>query len=120
MLNLMLGNHEKRELLKRLHYVKGQLAGIEKMIQAGRSSDEIYVQLQSVEAAFQKSILRTFETRHRLALAQTIVRELDSCSGPCQHCDDIAAIKKLLPQLTLKQVLEALQRLNRKERRNYA
>lgn len=111
----MLSNKEKRELIKRLNYVRGQLSGIEKMVQDGREPDEIYVQLRSIESAFQKSILQTFETQHREALAQTIMSELDNCPGKCQYCNDIEAIKKVFPRLTIKQVLDTLHNFKRKE-----
>ena len=114
-LALMLESKEKRELIKRLNYVKGQLAGIEKMINDGRDPEEIYIQLRSIESAFQKSILQTFEEQHRRALAKVIVSELDSCPGACSHCNDLEAIKKAFPRWTLKQVLNALQNLRRKE-----
>jgi DNA-binding FrmR family transcriptional regulator len=104
-----------RELRKRLNYVKGQLAGIDKMLDEGRDPAEIYAQLRSIESAFQKSILQTFEEQHRVALAKVIVSELDSCPGACSHCNDLEAVKKAFPRWTLGQVLDALRSFRRKE-----
>ena len=104
-----------RELRKRLNYVKGQLAGIEKMIAEGRNPVEIYTQLRSIESAFQKSILQTFEAEHRSELSQLLARQLEDCPGTCGHCEDVEAIRKMFPRLSMQQVLAGLQKFKGKE-----
>jgi DNA-binding FrmR family transcriptional regulator len=86
------------------------------MIGEGRDSSDIFVQLRSVESAFRKSIVDTFETEHRLELAERIVEELENCPGSCQYCDVVDTLKKDFPKLTLTQVLDGLHQL--KKRRN--
>ena len=71
---------QKKELTKRIKYVIGHLSAIEKMIEEGRDSSEIYAQLRAVESAFSKSVLETLEKEHRLELAELVV---DFSKGLC-------------------------------------
>lgn len=102
---------QKRELTKRIKYVTGQLEAVNKMITEGKDSSDIFVQLRSVESAFSKSIVETFETEHRLELAERIVEELESCPGSCQYCDLVDTLKRDFPKLTLTQVLDGLHQI---------
>ncbi len=103
----------KKDLTKRINYVIGHLSAIEKMIEEDRDPSDIYVQLRSVESAFRKSIVETFETEHRLELAERIVDELENCPGSCQYCDLVETLKKDFPKLTLTQVLDGLHHIKK-------
>lgn len=111
-----MNSKQKKGLTKRIRYVTGQLAAVEKMIADGKDSSEIFVQLRSVESAFQKSILETFETEHRLELAERIVSELENCPGSCEYCDLVETLKKDFPKLTLTQVLDGLHRIKQRRK----
>ena len=111
-----MNSKQKKELSKRIKFVTGQLAAIEKMLDQGREPSDIYVQLRSVESAFHKSIVNTFETEHRLELAERIVDELQSCPGSCQYCDLVEALKRDFPKLTLTQVLEGLHQIKKRRK----
>lgn len=107
----------KKDVIKRINYVIGDLTSIKKMIEQGKSSSDIYVQLRSVESAFRKSILATFETEHRRELAERIVEELENCPGSCEYCELVETLKRDFPKLTLTQVLNGLHKIkNRRER----
>ena len=97
---------QKKELTKRIKYVIGHLSAIEKMIEEGRDSSEIYTQLRAVESAFAKSILDTFEKEHRLELAEKVVEALENCPGTCEYCDLVETLKRDFPKLSLTQVLD--------------
>ena len=105
---------QKKELNKRIKYVIGHLSAIEKMIEEGRDSSEIYTQLRAVESAFSKSVLDTFEKEHRLELAERVVKALENCPGTCEYCDLVDTLKKDFPKLTLTQVLNGLHQVKRK------
>jgi DNA-binding FrmR family transcriptional regulator len=111
-----MNSKQKKELTKRIKYVTGQLAAINKMIAEGKNSSEIFVQLRSVESAFRKSIIDTFETEHRLELAERIVEELENCPGSCQYCDVVDTLKKDFPKLTLTQVLDGLHQFRKRRK----
>lgn len=102
---------QKKELTKRIKYVTGQLAAISKMIEAGKDSSEILVQLRSVESAIHKSIVQTFEDEHRRELAERIVEELENCPGQCAYCELVETLKRDFPKLTLTQVINGLHRI---------
>ena len=106
---------QKKELIKRIKYVTGQLAAVNKMIEDGRDSSEIFVQLRSVESAFHKSIIETFESAHRLELAEKIVEELENCPGSCEYCEVIDTLKKDFPKLSLTQVLGGLHQIKKRK-----
>ena len=105
---------QKKELTKRIKYVVGHLSAIEKMIEEGRDSSEIYAQLRAVESAFSKSVLDTFEKEHRLELAERVVEALENCLGTCEYCDLVDTLKRDFPKLTLTQVLDGLHQISTK------
>lgn len=102
---------QNKELTKRLKYIAGQVQAIVTMIHEGRSPQDIHAQLQSVQAAFRKSIMATFEDQHRKELAALVVRRQDECPGSCSYCDFIASVKHDFPNLEIGQVLELLHRI---------
>ena len=111
-----MNSKQKKELSKRIKYVTGQLVAINKMIAEGKDSSAIFVQLRSVESAFRKSIVETFESEHRLELAERIVEELESCPGSCKYCDVVDTLKKDFPKLTLTQVLDGLHQIKKRRK----
>ena len=106
----------KKELVKRIKYVIGQLTAVTDMIEQGREPSEIHLQLRSVESAFRKSIIETFETEHRLELAEQIVDVLESCTGSCEYCNLIKTLKRDFPKLTLTQVLNGLHQIKTRKK----
>ncbi|TSA22205.1 hypothetical protein D4R75_05315 [bacterium] len=111
-----MNSKQKKEITKRIKYVTGQLAAINKMIAEGKNSLDIFVQLRSVESAFRKSIVETFETEHRLELAERIVEELEGCPGSCGYCDLVDTLKRDFPKLTLTQVLDGLHQIKKRSK----
>lgn len=111
---MRMDSKQKKELNKRIKYVIGHLSAIEKMIEEGRDSSEIYAQLRAVESAFSKSVLDTFEKEHRLELAERVVEALENCPGTCEYCDLVDTLKRDFPKLTLTQVLNGLHQVKRK------
>ncbi len=107
---------QKKELSKRLRYVIGQLTAVEKMVEEGKDSSDIFLQLRSVESAFHRSIIDTFETAHRLELAERIVEELENCPGSCQYCDVVDTLKRDFPKLSLTQVLGGLHQIKKRRK----
>lgn len=105
----------QKDIIKRINYVIGDLTSIRTMIEEGRDPSAIYVQLRSVESAFRKSILDTFETEHRMELAERIVEELENCPGSCQYCEVVETLKRDFPKLSLTQILDGLHQVSRKE-----
>lgn len=105
----MLTSRQKKEMMKRLRYISGQLAAIEQMVEQDRSPEDIYVQLLSIESAFTSSVMQTFETEHRKALAALIVERQATCPGStCGACELVRDARSRFPNLTAKEVLHHL------------
>jgi DNA-binding FrmR family transcriptional regulator len=111
-----MNSKQKKELLKRFKYVIGQLTAVTDMIEQGREPSEIHIQLRSVESAFRTSIVETFETEHRLELAERIVDELENCPGSCEYCELVETLKRDFPKLSLTQVLKGLHQIKKRRK----
>lgn len=94
----------------------GQLTAVQKMLDEEREPVDIYTQLRSVESAFHKSIVSTFESEHRFELAERIVDELQNCPGSCEYCELIERLKHDFPKLTLTQVLAGLHQIKKRRK----
>ena len=105
----MLDHRQKKDLTKRIRFISGQLAAIETMIAGDRSPEAIYLQLRSVQSALSRSVIATFETAQRQALASAVVDRRENCPGAaCDICDAVEVIRRDFPNLTIEQVLEHL------------
>jgi DNA-binding FrmR family transcriptional regulator len=106
-----------RDLKKRLHYIKGQIEGIERMLDDGRDPSDVYIQFKAVEGAFQKAFYVVLDETLRKDLALKIVRVVNACPGNCQESDKIEFIRKEFPKLDLKgvaQVISEIEMINEK------
>lgn len=95
---------QTRDLKKRLHYIKGQIDGIERMLDEGRDANDIYIQFKAVEGALQKAIYVVLDDALRKELAQKIVQVIDACPGNCGSEDKIEFIRQQFPRLDLKNI----------------
>lgn len=93
-----------RDLKKRLHHIKGQLEGIERMLDEERSANDIYIQFKAVEGALQKAIYVVLDETLRRELAEKIVKVIDACPGNCGNEDKIEFIRQEFPNLELKKI----------------
>jgi DNA-binding FrmR family transcriptional regulator len=93
-----------KDLKKRLHYLKGQIDGIERMLDDGRDPNDIYIQFKAVEGALQKAIYVVLDDTLRKDLAQKIVKVVDACPGNCGDEDKIEYIRQEFPKLDLKKI----------------
>ena len=74
---------DTRKLKKQLHIIKGQIEGIEKMIDDDRDAEEIYTQFKAIEGNFQKTFHGLLEDILRKNLALKIVKVVNACPGNC-------------------------------------
>jgi DNA-binding FrmR family transcriptional regulator len=108
----MLSSKDKRIIKKRLHYIKGQMEGIEKMIDEDREPSDIHAQFKAVEGALQKAIYVVLDEALRSELAVKIVNVVNACPGNCEDAEKIKFIKKEFPNLDLKKVVQILPEIN--------
>ncbi len=50
----MVTEEVKKDVINRLHTVKGHIGGIEKMIEEGKSCDEVLLQIAAVKSSMEK------------------------------------------------------------------
>jgi DNA-binding FrmR family transcriptional regulator len=97
-----------RDLKKRLHYIKGQVEGVERMLDDGRDANDIYIQFKAIEGAVLKAIYVVLDETLRKELALKIVKVAESCPGNCGNEDKIEFIRKEFPKLDLKQIAQVI------------
>jgi len=87
------------EIKKRLHHIKGQLDGVEKMMGNKRNPNDILTQFKAIEGALQKAIYDVLDENLRKELAERIARMVDTCPGNCQDAPAIQQLKNDFPKL---------------------
>ena len=104
----MFTQKDKRTILKRLHYVQGQLQGVEKMIGNDRPAEHVYIQLKAVEQGIHRVIHVVFEEQLKKHLAEVLSSRLAACPGNCSDAERLQFTKKQFDKLDLKEVIKSL------------
>jgi len=97
------------DLSKRLSSVKGQVGGIEKMIQEGKDPDKIINQFKAAEEALSKAHFLLLDEVFRKGLALQLVEVMNACPGNCPEADKISFLRKVFPDLTLDEITTKMQ-----------
>lgn len=108
---------ETKKLKKQLHFLTGQLEGIERMIDNGRDSNEIYVQSKAVEGGVQRLIYDLLDNLLRKELAEKVVKVVNACPGNCPDAEKIKIIHKEFPDMELKKVASIINEMEVIEQR---
>ncbi len=98
----------KEDVLKRLRYLKGQVNGIEKMLEENRDPNQIIHQFKAVEEALHKAHFLLLDEVFRKGLALKLAEVLKACPGNCQEADKIAFLKEKFPQLELGEIADKI------------
>src|SRR5574341_1217167 len=109
---MTLNSTEKKTVLKRLHYIKGHLAGVEKMLESDRPIAEIFQQLKALESALHQAIYVVLDEQLKKHLAQALVRGLEACPGECDDCDRLNILKREFSKFDLKDVIVLLRQID--------
>ncbi len=109
----MLNTKEKKEILKRLHFIVGQIHGIEDMIENDRQLNDIYVQLRAVEKGIDKAIYTVFEEQLKKHLAEVLSKRLAACPGDCSDAERLRYTREQFAELDLKEVIESIEWLKK-------
>ncbi len=104
----MLSRVEKKTILKRLHYVQGQLRGIEKMIVDDRPLNDIFAQLKAAEEGIRKAVHDVFEEQLKKRLAEILSERLAACPGNCSDAERLRFTRQQFSQQDLKGIIESL------------
>ena len=103
----MVNEQERRELGQRLNRIEGQARGIKKMLDESQDDAAILVQLMALQKATRAAA--TFLVKAQaIACIQGQVREaLLTCSGECDHCEELEAIDLTLSELDFYALLQS-------------
>ena len=99
---------EKKEIVKRLHQIVGQLAGVEKMIEEGRQVKDIYGQLKAAERALHGAIYDVLDNQIKKHFAEVLVERLAVCPGDCDDAERLQFLKGEFSKLELKELINEL------------
>ncbi len=100
----MLPKDITEDVVKRLHYIKGQLGGIEKMLQEDKDPKAIINQFKAAEEALNKAHFLLLDEVFRKGLALQLSDVIKACPGNCQEADKIAFLQEKFPQLELGEI----------------
>jgi len=108
---------EIKELKKHLHYLKGQIDGVEKMIDREDNPNEIFTQFKALEGTLNKASYILLEDILRKELALKIVKVVDACPGNCEDAEKIEFAKKEFPNMEIKKVASIISEMDEIKRK---
>lgn len=100
------------DIINRLHYVKGQLEGIEKMINEGEDPDKIIIQFKASEEGLSKAHFLLLDEVFRKGLALKLVEVMNACPGNCQEAEKIDFLKKKFPDIELNELTQKIKEVD--------
>lgn len=100
------------DIINRLHYVKGQLEGIEKMINEGKDPDKIIIQFKASEEGLSKAHFLLLDEVFRKGLALKLVEVMNACPGNCQEAEKIDFLKKKFPDIELNELTQKIKEVD--------
>jgi len=105
---MTIGPKEKKEIVKRLHHIKGQLGGIEKMLDDGRPIQDVYGQLKAAEQALHQAIYAVLNDQIKRQFAETLATRLAACPGDCDDAERLQFLRHEFSKLDLKELINEL------------
>jgi len=106
--DMSITQREKREIVKRLHHIKGQLGGVEKMLDDDRPLKEVYAQLKAVEKALHRAIYGVLDDQLKKHFAQVLAERLTLCPGDCDDAERLQFLKTEFAKFDLKELIDEL------------
>ena len=94
--------------MKRLHYITGQLGGIEKMLDDDRLVKDVYAQLKAVEKGVHQAIYGVLDDQLKKHFAGVLAERLPLCPGDCDDAERLQFLKNEFPKLDLKEFIDEL------------
>ena len=105
---MVISPKEKREIVKRLHYIKGQLAGVEKMLEDGRLVKDVYAQLKAAERALHQAIYGVLDDQLKKHFAEVLAERLALCPGDCDDAERLQFLKTEFAKFDMKELIDEL------------
>lgn len=96
---MIINQKEIKEFIKRLHFIKGQIEGIEKMMNDGREVKEVFDQLKAIEQGLHKAIYDVLDDQLKKQFAGLLAERLALCPGDCDDAGRLQLLKREFPKL---------------------
>lgn len=113
---MTIGPKEKKAIIKRLHHIKGQLGGIEKMLDVDRPVQDVYVQLKAAEQALHQAVYVVLNDQIKRQFAETLAKRLAACPGDCNDAERLQFLRHEFAKLDLKELIHEFTWLNNSPR----
>ena len=104
----MLPKDITEDVVKRIRTIKGQLGGIEKMLDDGREPNQIINQFKAAVEGLNKAHFLLLDEVFRKSLALQLTDVMNACPGNCQDAEQIAFLKEKFPQLELTEITDKM------------
>lgn len=108
MKRIVISPKEMKDIVKRLHHIKGQLGGIEKMLEDGRPVKDVYGQLKAVEQALHQAIYVVLDDQLKKQFAEILAQRLAVCPGDCDDAERLQFLRREFSKLDLKELIDEL------------
>ncbi len=93
---------------KRLRSLKGQVQGIEGMLEEDRDPERILEQFRAAREGLANAEKELLDELYRKALAQKIVEANEACPGDCGNEEVIRSLRERFPKMSEAELLESL------------
>jgi CsoR family transcriptional regulator, copper-sensing transcriptional repressor len=114
--DVTIGFEGKRETKKRLHYLQGQLGGIERMLDQERPVKDIFAQLKAVEKGIQQALYNVLNDELRKRFAEALAERLTLCPGDCDDAERLRFLKNEFGSLEIGGLIDGLAWLRTSQR----
>ncbi|MDE3056736.1 MAG: metal-sensitive transcriptional regulator [Bacteroidota bacterium] len=105
---MTISEEEKKEIVQRLHRVKGQLDGIERMLDDDRAVKEVYSQLKAAERALHEAIYGVLDDQLKKHFAEVLAERLALCPGDCDDAGRLQFLRTEFAKFDLKNLIDEL------------
>ena len=105
------------DLVKRLSTIRGQIAGIVRMLDEDTDPDKILIQLKAADQGLQKAHHLMMDEVFRKTLALKLVQVMNACPGNCQDAEKIAFMKEQFPTLEFDELTSKMKEVSAIDKR---
>ncbi|MFB6257390.1 MAG: metal-sensing transcriptional repressor [Flavobacteriales bacterium] len=100
-----------RDIIDRVNTVKGQMEGLNRMLEEGKEPERILEQFKAARNGLDQAEQRLMDEVYRKSLAIKIVEAAEACPGDCGNEERIQAIRERFPHLGEEDIMEKMKEI---------